>query len=194
MISYHALSDTALIILTQKGDEAAFSEIYQRYSGVLHRHAYSKLNDKEEARDLIQELFVYLWDKRLSLSLTNSLSSYLYSAVRNRVLNIIAHKSVENKYLESLHDFADKNEIIADYQVRERELRDLIEREVAKLPTKMRKIFELSRNEHLSHKEIAQQLQLSEQTVTKQIKNALKILRSKKFGCLVFGILHIIKL
>ncbi len=73
--------------------------------------------------------------------------------------------------------------MLTDHLVREKQMKAIIEREISKLPKKMRIVFELSRNEHLSHKEIAETLNLSEQTVTDQIKKALKILRTRMGMC-----------
>src|SRR5690606_26681694 len=107
------------------------------------------------------------------------LSSYLYASVRNRILNLFAHQQVREKYLTSLSEFNEIDRITPDHQVRERELREQIERAVNSLPSKMRAIFILSRVEHLTQKEIAERLEISDQTVNKQVKNALRILRSK---------------
>lgn len=101
------------------------------------------------------------------------------------MLNIIAHQHVEKRHLASLGEFIEHGQVMADHQVRERELRNQIEQAVATLPPKMREVFELSRNEHLTHKEIAERLSISDQTVTKQIKNALRVLRSKLNSLLV---------
>ncbi|GGC48382.1 DNA-directed RNA polymerase sigma-70 factor [Parapedobacter defluvii] len=186
MNRYSTCTDAELTDLLRKGDGAAFAEIYQRYSPVLYRHAYNKLRDKEEVRDLIQELFINLWDRRQDIVLASSLSSYLYGAVRNRVINVFAHQKVEERYLASLVDFVEADQVTADQWVRERELRAQIERAVASLPRKMREVFELSRIEHLNHKEIAERLDISDQTVNKQVKNALRILRSK-LGAFLFS-------
>ncbi len=89
------------------------------------------------------------------------------------------HKKTEHKYMESLQRYVDEDHEQADFLVREKDLARLIESEIAALPPAMRKIFEMSRFEHLSHKEIAEQLSLSEHTVRTQVKKALRILRTK---------------
>lgn len=160
-------------------DDQAFAEIYQRYKGVLFLHAYRILGSEEEAKDVLQELFTTLWTKRNTIILKTSLSSYLYGAVRNRVFDIIAHKKVEEKYISSLATFIEQGECVTDQQLRERELAELIEKEIAMLPAKMREVFELSRKKNLSYKEIASELHISDKTVKKQVNNALHILREK---------------
>jgi RNA polymerase sigma-70 factor (family 1) len=177
MSSYSILSDKELASLVREGDEASFAEIYNRFYGILYLHAYKRLNNEEEARDVIHELFAALWTRRESFEIATNLSGYLYSSVRNRILDIITHKKVEEKYIDSLQHYIDHDFNYADHLVRERDLSRLIEREISFLPPKMREIFELSRKSHLSHKEIALLLDLSEQTVRTQVKKALKILR-----------------
>lgn len=177
MSSYSILSDTELASLIRVGDEASFAEIYNRFYGILYVHAYKRLNNEEEARDVIHELFAALWMKRESFEIVTNLSGYLYSATRNRILDIITHKKVEEKYIDSLQHYIDHDFNYADHLVRERDLAKVIEREISFLPPKMREVFVLSRKSHLSHKEIAVLLDISEQTVRMQVKKALRILR-----------------
>jgi len=177
MTIYSQLSDHELVSRIREGDEASFAEVYNRFYGLLYIHAHKRLRNEEEARDVIHELFASLWAKRDSFSITTNLSGYLYSSIRNRILDMITHKKVEEKYIGSLQHYIDHDHIYADYRVRERDLVTLIEREISFLPPKMREVFELSRKSHLSHKEIAAVLDLSEQTVRTQVKKALRILR-----------------
>ncbi|WP_222538925.1 RNA polymerase sigma factor [Pedobacter polysacchareus] len=185
MLNYETISDNELAELLRSGDRAAFTEIYNRYKWLLHTHAYKWMQDREEAKDIIHELFAALWTKRESLSFPDNLSAYLYTAVRNRIFNVISHQKVASQYLNSLQAFIDEEQAAADHLVREKQMTLLIEKEIAALPAKMRAVFELSRKEQLSHKEIAEQLTISEQTVRKHVQHALKILRVK-LGLLVF--------
>lgn len=179
MTLYPTLADHDLIAFLKEGDKAAFTEIYNRYKGVLYIHAYNKLRNQQEADDVVHELFAVLWTKREELVLKTHLSGYLYQSVRNRILDLISRKEVESAYLVSLQHFIDKSEAITDHLVRENDLAALIEKEISALPAKMRAVFELSRKANLSHKEIATKLDLSEMTVKKHVNNALKILRTK---------------
>ncbi|MES2107968.1 MAG: sigma-70 family RNA polymerase sigma factor, partial [Bacteroidota bacterium] len=120
-----------------------------------------------------------LWEKRETLTPQTNLSGYLYTAVRNRILDFVARQNVQSSYIGSLQTFMDQAENATDHLLRENQLTALIEKEIAALPPKMREVFELSRKAHLSHKEIAEQLGISEKTVKSQVNNALKILRVK---------------
>lgn len=174
-----ALSDEELLSLLREGDSHAYTEIYNRYKGILFIHAYHRLRDRVEAEDTLQEVFTGLWNKRQEITITSSLSGYLYCAVRNRILNYFAHQEVSSRYLNSFRGYLENGEAQTDHRVRENQLKLLIEKEIDSLPAKMREIFILSRKAHLSHKEIAEHLDLSEKTVKNQVNNALKTLRSK---------------
>ena len=179
MAVYSAYTDQELTALLKQGDQLAFTEIYERYKGPLYVHAYNLLRDREEVKDILQQIFSMLWTGRDELEIHSHLSGYLYTAVRNRIFKFIAHKQVASKYVDSLADFGSSGECVTDHLARERQLLAIIEKEIAQLPEKMREIFELSRKQGLSHKEIALQLDLSEKTVRNQINNSLKILRVK---------------
>ncbi|QEM02584.1 RNA polymerase sigma-70 factor [Mucilaginibacter rubeus] len=179
MEHYSKLTDEKLILLLKENDHKAYAQIYDRYKFILHAHAINKLRDREEARDIIQEVFTYLWAKREQIVFTGNLSGYLYGAVRNAILNKMSRKRVHEKYHDSMKAFALPEQIVTDHRVRENLLRENIEREIAMLPPKMKAVFIMSRKEYLSHREIAWKLEISEQTVNKQITNALKILKVK---------------
>lgn len=173
------LPDVELVDLLKSGDHTAFVEIYERYWTVLYLHARKMLRNDGEAEDIVQELFSTLWLKRESLQLKTSLSAYMYTSVRNRVFNQIEHKKIVTDYQRSLQQFLDDGELVTDEFYREKELAALIEKEIQALPPKMRQVFELSRKQHLSYKEIARQLEISEHTVKSQVSNALRILKTK---------------
>lgn len=177
--NYESASDAELVDLLKSGSRLAYTEIYNRYKIVLHTHAYKWMRDREEAKDIIHELFAFLWDKRLHIEFNSSLSGYLYISLRNKIFNRVSRKKIESAYITSLQSFIDKGDCMTDHLVREKQLSNLIEKEVAALPYKMREVFELSRKSNLSHKEIAEQLGLSDQTVRKHIQHALKVLRTK---------------
>jgi RNA polymerase sigma-70 factor (ECF subfamily) len=185
MAAYHSMSDVELTGLLRSGDNAAFTEIYNRYHAALYIHAFNKLRNREESRDIVHDLFGSLWNNRVNLVVKTTLSAYLYTAVRYKIFDFISHRDVESRYISSIGEFVEKGDYITDHLVREKELTALIEKEIAALPPKMREVFELSRKANLSHKEIAEQLKLSEKTVKKQVNNSLKILRTK-LGSAIF--------
>ncbi|HWV72851.1 MAG TPA: RNA polymerase sigma-70 factor [Pseudosphingobacterium sp.] len=171
--------ENGLLLQLQQGDEKAFEVLYHRYKGLLYTHAYKKLSDREEVRDIIHEIFSGIWEKRETLNVTTSFSAYLYQAVRFKVIDRLSKGRSAKTYLDSLENFAQTFTATTDHRLRENMLRDLIEKEINNLPTKMRQVFELSRKEGLSHKEIAELLSISEEGVRSHIKHALRILRLK---------------
>ncbi|WP_026902915.1 RNA polymerase sigma-70 factor [Pedobacter glucosidilyticus] len=187
--SFSDLDDSSLTVLLQQGYEQAFKQIYERYKGVLYLHAVKMLKDRDEAQDVVQEIFTKLWDKRETIIINTTLSAYLYTAIRNKILDIFSHEKVVATHQQSLQDFINQGEYQTDNYMLEKELIVLIEKEISALPTKMKEVFELSRRKNLSYSQIAEQLDISENTVRKHISKALSRLRSKlTFILIIFAI------
>ncbi|MNK01727.1 ECF RNA polymerase sigma factor SigL [compost metagenome] len=176
---YKTCSDQELSSFLAQEDGDAFAEIYNRYWALLFRHARRMTKDDDLAKDIVQDVFISLWDKATERQFNFSLSSYLYTTVRNRILNMYDKEKVRSNYLSSLTEFISHGENVTDHLLRERQLSARIEHEISLLPRKMRTIFEMSRKENMSYKVIAADLELSDNTVKKQISNAIKILRLK---------------
>jgi RNA polymerase sigma-70 factor (family 1) len=185
MATYNKLTDQELASLLKEGDHAAYVEIYNRYHAALYIHAFKRLQVKEDSKDVIQELFTNLWLKREELILTGHLAGYLYAAVRNKIFDLLAKNRLKTSYIESIQKFADKGSISTDYLVRQNQLSAIIEKEIQALPPRTKEIFELSRKGYFTHKQIAERLDISEQTVKTTVNNALKILRLR-LGTLFF--------
>jgi RNA polymerase sigma-70 factor (family 1) len=182
MPCYKIHTDQELSHLLRDSDEYAFTEIHHRYYGVLYRHAYKNLADDQEVEDILQDVFIYLWHNRQSIDSAENIAAYLYTAVRNKMLNNFRHSKVKQKHISSLQAFINNHQPETDESIRVKQLTAIIEAEVSQLPPKMRQVFEMSRNGNLSHQEIAEQLQISTHTVKKQVNNSLKVLRLKLSG------------
>lgn len=179
MLPYCKTTDNELIRLLREGDVNAFGEIHRRYYPVLYGHAYRRLPEREEIKDILQEIFTYLWNNRLTLTFESGINAYLYTCVRNRIINLYKHHKIKDVYLHSLECYVQNPDMNADERIRTKELVALLEQEIEALPPKMSLVFRMSRQEQLSHKEIADKLNISVFTVRKQINNSLKILRIK---------------
>lgn len=180
MADFKNSSDNELLRLLTGSDHAAFNEIYHRYFELLYSHAYKKLSDEDVAQDIIQEVFTALWFKRESAVNIKDLAAYLFSSTRYKIFDYFAHEKVQEKHLESLKVFLSQKPIVStDYQIREAQLKAYIERQIRQLPAKMRVIFEMSRKEELSYKEIAERLETTENNVSKQVNNALRLIKTK---------------
>jgi len=179
------LSGNELSALLTNGDHRAYKQIYTRYSRLLFTYAMNKLRDEEQAKDIIQEFFAELWDKRETTVFNTTISGYFFSAINNRIINYFLRENVKLKFVSYVAENLPGIEANTDHLIRENQLMDLIEKEIQALPPKMRIVFEMSRKQHLIYKEIAETLDISERTVENQISNALFRLRAK-LGVVIF--------
>jgi RNA polymerase sigma-70 factor (ECF subfamily) len=174
---YNSLSDLQLIDLLKRDDEAAFTEIYSRYAENLTGFASSKLYNLEDPRDIIHDLFVKLWEQRKSLKVDRNLEAYLFTLVRYRIIDKIRKNITHEDYIGmalALHTSLGSE---IEQQIAVKELKQSIGESLEKLSPRVREIYHLSREENLSIPDIAEKLQLSEQTVKNQLTSALKHLR-----------------
>lgn len=179
MLDYSGYSDQELIGQFSSGDDEAFKEIYQRYDMLLYLYAYHKLGDKEESRDVVQDVFAWLLSNRENLNLTTTLSGYLYKSVLNKIYNLYKHKQVLQKYANEGNGYIDIEGAETDFLIREKDINAIIEQEIAAMPKGMREVFELRRKAYMSTKETAAHLGVAESTVITQMKRAKKHLRLK---------------
>ncbi|MDF1549256.1 MAG: RNA polymerase sigma-70 factor [Bacteroidales bacterium] len=171
-------TDDDLIALLKKDDSIAFETLYLRYSDKLYYFAIRYLKSKEDAEGLVQDIFTKIWEIRKNLNSGQSFSSFLFTIAKNTIFNKHRKKLNENAYREHLRNYFDEvydkteNDIIlADMKAR-------IDKSVEKFPPQRKLIYQLSREEGLSYKEIAEQLGISEKTIEAHIRLALKTLRS----------------
>ena len=177
MASANKYSDFELIALLKQGDEAAFNEIYSRYSMLIFYRVNQMLRDEEASKDLVQDVFISIWNKSAAIREDANLAGYLYISARNKIFNLIKKGKVRSDYLSSLAKYASEVSTATMDELDEKDLLRLINEEIERLPVKMKEVFELSRKENLSHMEIAGRLGISDTTVKKQINRALRILR-----------------
>lgn len=177
MAIYTQLDDFELIELLKGDDESAFAEIYSRYAENMAGFACSKLYSLEDARDLIHDLFVKLWENRKQLAISSNLKTYLYLLVRHRIIDKIRKNITREEYADGLKylRYAYHNSI--EQKIYLKELEDTIEKSLNELSPRVKEIYQMSRVEELSIKEIAEKLGLAEQTVKNQLSTALKHLQ-----------------
>jgi RNA polymerase sigma-70 factor (family 1) len=171
------LSDDELLVLLKQDKLSAFKELYSRYWKKLYGAAYKRLKNKESAEEIVQEIFTNLWLKRYSLQITTTVGGYLYSTASNGIIDRYRKELVRTKYKEVFWTVHSETDNSTEDAIMLRELTYTIEAEVRQLPDKCRSVYELSRNEHKTNKEIALQLGISEKTVENHLTKALKRLR-----------------
>lgn len=168
-------SDKELLEAIKQDDHAAFEVLFNRYWDYLFGIVYRRLNDREETLDVVQDIFVYLWNSRASLSVKSGLEPYLFSAARNQLYSLYRRNQLRQVKEEMQAVVSVPLE--ADGQLLFREVDRLVTDELQKMPDNVRKCFTLSREEGKSIREIAAELTLSEKTVKNNISDALKRLR-----------------
>ncbi len=166
-----------MLALIKEGDREAFNEIYERYWIKLYKKAFDRIKSSDEAEDMIQDLFIDLWMKRETLIINISLSAYLFTAIKYKVINYIEANIVRHSYLQSLNKAKIDCDDATNESIVYMDMERWMNSEIQKLPPKVKRVFELSRQENLTIKEIAKKLDVSDQTVKNQIGKALKTLK-----------------
>lgn len=176
-MNYSALSDQELLNLFKGSDESAFKEIYLRYWKEVYRVAYKKIHDRELAEELTQNLFVDLW-KRRETAVIQSLSAYLFGALKYAIINYFKSLIVQENYhlhLKTTEQPYTSNS--ADHLALLNDLSEAINKGIALLPKKTGEVFKLSRIHNYSVKDISRQLNISEKAVEYHITQSLKTMR-----------------
>lgn len=167
-----------LILRLIDGDEDAFCELYAAYKNRLIYFAMRFLKSREYAEDIFQDAFAVIWQGRRFINPDASFSSYLYTIMRNRILNQLRDLENQDKLKEQILlqavDYTNetKDEILAN------DLKTFISRALQQLTPRQREIFEMSREQQMSHREIAETLGISANTVQESISTSLRVLRT----------------
>ena len=185
-----------LAVKLRGGDKAAFKHLYESFFLRLERFACQYVIDRHVANDLVQNVFVILWEKRESLREDASLANFLFTLTRNQCLNYLNHVKIEKRYLQETQE---KNERefrlnkcaleFFDYDsLQEKELRNMIQKAIEELPEVNRGVFLMNRKEGFTYNEIASKLNISAKTVEKRMSKALALLRIslKEYYFLIF--------
>ena len=160
-------------------DKAAFELVFNQHFGVLTSYALRFLDEREEAEEIVQDVFVKFWDKCEELAPDSSIKSYLYRSVHNTCLNQIKHQRVKDAYKQHvMFHMENSAEMSFDHKDPDK-VRNEILSEIDKLPPRCSEIFKLSRLEGLKYQEIADHLEISVKTVEVQMGKALRVLREK---------------
>lgn len=169
-------TDHDLIAALQRGDEAAFKTLYERYWADLYTMVFRRIKDEDAAKDIVQNIFVNLWSSRKAIFVESSLAPYLNTAARNRSISYYK-KNLAVFERDTEYQLGNAVELSPEYDLDARELELALNEEIARMPENMRKTFLLSRYEQRSIREIAAELSLSEQTIKNNISEALSRLR-----------------
>ncbi|MFD1162624.1 RNA polymerase sigma-70 factor [Hwangdonia seohaensis] len=176
-MSFNKIKDQKLIERLKRNDEDALKLIYNLYWEQLFIYAFSLLKKREISEDVIQEIFIKIWEKRDALLIKTTLKGYLYTCVLHKVYDIF--RKDKNAFSEELLENFDVKiqTTTPESKLIYKELEAQINTVVNTLPEKCKKVFKLSRENQLSHKEISSQLNISTKSVEAYITKALKIIR-----------------
>lgn len=173
---YALMDELELFQRIKNDDEEAFNLVYYKYAQIIYAFALNYLKDKVPAENTVQHVFLKLWEHRKNVILTVSLRKYLYSIAKNYVLNQLRNEKLAlaknaEIYIQQPHSINNTEEDIEN-----REIQTLLENAIATLPSNKQEIVKLRRN-GLSNKEVAEQLNIPENTVKTYYAQSVKILR-----------------
>ncbi len=170
------LSDHLLLERCRLGSEAAFNVLFRRYFNKLHQFSLKFIKDEAVAESLVLDLMLQLWQKSDQLDQSIDIAPYLFTAMKNRVFNNIRKKYLETVPLEELTNQC-LTAVSADGELEARELASVYQSMVEQLSPQRKKVFQMSREQDMTHKEIAIELQLSVNTVENHISASIRFLR-----------------
>ncbi|MDR2270342.1 MAG: RNA polymerase sigma-70 factor [Sphingobacterium sp.] len=186
MNNYKAINDLELLDLIKEKDDSAFGELYQRYWKDMYYNACKILRNQDLAKDIVQEVFISLWNRRTELSIQH-VRSYMQQSTRFAVLKAIRDQKVDDKFYDRLRYIT--TELIEEHPLLFKEQKMILNQLIRELPLDCQETFRMSREEQLTYKQIAQKLNISEKAVEKRIGKSLKFLRENLHLELCIGIL-----
>lgn len=172
-------NDFIVLNKIKKGDIKAFESIFKLYYSPLCLYAASLTGQMESAEEIVQELFYIFWKERENINLLYSLKSYLYGAVRNRSFQYLEHLEVRKRHREAMLSEESTGSTSPQQQLEYKELQQVIDKTISKLPERRQRIFQMHRFEGMKYAEIASVLSLSVKTVEAEMTKALQTLRKE---------------
>ena len=187
-------NDRQIFEAIQHDDHTAYERIFREYYRPMVAYAFRFLNVLAESENIVQEVFLRLWQKRNEIMITTSLENYLFRSVKNQCINQIEHNKIRTGYqtmvIKNEEDRTEYSEFFLEFGLMKK-----IESAIDALPEKRREIFRLAREEGLKYREIADRLDISVKTVETQMTLAMRQLREslKEFKNLVMFFLYPVK-
>lgn len=165
------------LVNIREGDKNAFELLFRQYNQPLCSYAMQIIHDPDDAEEMVQDLFVQLWQKRENLEIKTSLKAYLFRSVHNSCLNYIKHQKIKDAYIQqSISEY--QEETFNNYNKHDtKELQQAIRHAIEGLPPERKKVFLMVRYEERRYKEVAKALGISVKTVENQMGKAMQFLR-----------------
>lgn len=181
-----------LIHQLNTGNELVFEKVFKQYFKVLQNYAYTILNDLDVAEEMVQNVFLKIWEKREKLPQDANIGSYLYKSVYHESLNWLRHEKVKFSHQEhTLYSMKNETDNTAD-RIKMKQLEEHLQKALNDLPQQCRTIFQMSRFDELRYREIADELGISVKTVENQMGKALRLMRLKlvEFLPIMIGLIN----
>ena len=183
-------TDIELIEKLRIGDVDAFDQVYQRYAGKLYAFSLKYLKSKEEAEELVQSVFLKVWEHKKNLKKDTSFKSYLFTIAYNEICNLFRRRKYQQNLITKIETESSEASGETEDQIEFQFVLEQVDQIIARLPEKQKTIFLKSRQEGKSTKEIADEFGLSPGTIDNYISESLKFIRTnlkdKHFSTLLF--------
>jgi RNA polymerase sigma-70 factor (ECF subfamily) len=160
-------------------DSTAFEELFHLYHKRVYVFAIRLLPSSQDAEEIVQNVFMAIWNQRKDLHISTSFISYLYGIARHMIFEVVQRKIHHKAFIEYYLDHNQEYTFITEEEVFFHDLEGILHQLILELPERRREIFSLNRLEGLSYKEISEKLGISENTVDTQIRHALAYIRSQ---------------
>jgi RNA polymerase sigma-70 factor (ECF subfamily) len=171
--------DNIWVFYLKQGNTKAFEQLFLKYQKKLYYFGYKILKNKEEAENLVQAVFMDVWENREQINEEKSFSGYIFKIAKNKISNLLRKKINEQMYFDYITEQKSNNEELKTDELISQQFEEIFDKLINSLPERRKEIFLLSRNDGLTYKEIALKLNISENTVDTQIRNALDYLRER---------------
>lgn len=183
-------SNQELVLLIQMDDRIAFYNLYERYCRRLHGFVLRYIKQKEDAEEIVQEVFVKIWVSRNKIDAYSSFDAFLFTIAYNTTISLLRKRTNEKKYLEQIKAFQqpDNSPDLID-EIHFNELNFQVQTLINELTPRQKEIFLLCREEGLTHEEIAKKLEISVNTVKKHMGNTIAFLKQQIYSNLLINLL-----
>lgn len=168
-----------VVRLLKQSDEGAFNILFRFYDTRLYHFAYSYLRSTEESKEIVQETFIRIWERREGIDIEQSFSGFLFTVAQRMVLNRLRRQKTENHYKQSLLKNEPQSVAETENKVISSELEKAKQDALFELPPRRKMIFEMIREQGMTYKEVAEKLNISIKTVEAQMAEAMKHLRAR---------------
>lgn len=172
-------TDPYLIRKLNEGNEEAFSELYEKYVGIVYNYIYAVLNDSDQAKDITQFCFVQLWEHRKSIDPERNLPAYLYVTARNAVYKEARRQIITTRYIDFSLRVSDRFDTLSTEKIDMKYINDEIEKVICDLPESRRRIFIMRSQKEMTVKQISETLGISPKTVENQLARAISAIRKR---------------